>query len=170
VAIGGLSGSGKSTAAAAVAAQIGAAPGARVLSSDRIRKRLHGVAPQTRLGAEAYRPDVSARVYAELREAAAATLAAGHSVVVDAVFDRPDERDAIEAVARSAGVAFQGIWLEASEAVLLARVAARRNDPSDADDVVVRRQLERDIGTLTWTRHPADGRDHDWSALHESLR
>ena len=89
---GGLSGSGKSTAAAAIAAGIGTVPGARVLSSDRIRKSLHGVAPEVRLAPDAYRPEVSARVYDAMRERAAALLAAGQSVVVDAVFDRPDER------------------------------------------------------------------------------
>ena len=169
VAIGGLSGSGKSTAAAAVAAGVGAAPGARVLSSDRIRKALHGAAPETRLDAAAYRPDVSARVYATLRESAAAVLATGHSVIVDAVFDRPEERESIAAVARTAGAAFQGIWLEAPAAVLFERVAARRGDPSDADAAVVKRQLERDVGDLDWTRLPADESDRDWRRLRTLL-
>jgi aminoglycoside phosphotransferase family enzyme/predicted kinase len=165
LAIGGLSGSGKSTAAAAVASVVGPAPGARVLSSDRIRKALHGVTPETRLGAEAYQPEVSAKVYAALRERASAVAASGHSVVVDAVFDRPDERERIAAVARGLGVDFQGVWLEAPQTVLLERVAARRGDPSDADTDVVRRQLERDVGDIAWTRLPADGSDPGWSRL-----
>ena len=169
LAIGGLSGSGKSTAAAAVAAIIGAAPGARVLSSDRIRKALHGVAPVDRLDADAYRPEVSQRVYATLRERAAAILATGHSVVVDAVFDRQAERERVEEVARRAGVAFQGVWLEAPATVLLERVTARCGDPSDADAGVVRRQLERDVGTLAWTRVQADGSDRDWGRLRTLL-
>jgi 2-phosphoglycerate kinase len=49
LAIGGLSGSGKSTVAAMVAPHLGAAPGARMLNSDRIRKRLLGVSAETRL-------------------------------------------------------------------------------------------------------------------------
>ena len=165
LALGGLSGSGKSTAAAAVASVVGSAPGARVLSSDRIRKAIHGVRPETRLGSEAYRPEVSARVYAILRERAAAVLASGHSVVVDAVFDREDERESIAAVAHGLGVAFQGVWLEAPERLLLERVAARRGDPSDADSSVVRRQLERDVGHIAWNRLPADGDDRDWRRL-----
>ena len=152
IAIGGLSGSGKSTAAAAIASAIGAPPGARILSSDRVRKHLHGVAPQTRLPEQAYRPAVSARVYTLLQEQAAAALATGHSVIVDAVFDRPQERERIEAVAADAGVAFHGIWLEAPAAVLLERVDKRRADPSDADGAVVRRQLERNVGPLDWRR------------------
>ena len=66
VAIGGLSGSGKSTLAAALAPEIGA----RVLRSDVIRKRLFGVAPETRLPASAYAPEVSRRVYEALRDKA----------------------------------------------------------------------------------------------------
>jgi aminoglycoside phosphotransferase family enzyme/predicted kinase len=168
VAIGGLSGSGKSTAAAAVAAAVGAPPGARVLSSDRVRKALHGVAPQTRLGPQAYRPEVSERVYAVLREQAAATLATGHSVIVDAVFDRQAERERIEAVASACATPFQGVWLEAPQDVLLERVDKRRGDPSDADADVVRRQLERDLGSLHWTRLPAGG-EQDWSSLRRLL-
>src|SRR5690606_15078491 len=49
VAIGGLSGSGKTTVAEALAAHVGAPPGARVVESDRIRKAMHGVPAETRL-------------------------------------------------------------------------------------------------------------------------
>ena len=52
VAIGGLSGTGKSTLAAALAPSLEA----RVLRSDVIRKRLFGFAPETRLPASAYAP------------------------------------------------------------------------------------------------------------------
>lgn len=152
VAIGGLSGSGKSTVAAAVAAGVGAAPGARILSSDRLRKQLHGVSPETRLPAAAYQPDISARVYALMFEQAGAILASGHSVIVDAVFDRETDRAAIEAVAVDTGTAFQGIWLEAPAGVLLERVDARQGDPSDADRDVLRKQLQRDLGRLEWSR------------------
>ena len=99
VAIGGFSGSGKSTVAAAVAPVIGPPPGARILSSDRIRKRLFGVAPETRLPESAYSPEVSERVYALLAEEAERVLARGHGVVCDAVLDRAADR------ARFAGIA-----------------------------------------------------------------
>ncbi len=164
VAIGGLSGSGKSTAAAAIAAEVGSAPGARVLSSDRVRKAMHGVTPLTRLGPEAYFPEVSARVYATLQERAAATLSAGHSVIVDAVFDRAEDRARIEAVAKAAAVPFTGIWLEAPQAVRLERVAGRQGDPSDAGVDVVRRQSEQGAVDVAWTRLPAHSA-HDWTAL-----
>ncbi|RWK12063.1 AAA family ATPase, partial [Mesorhizobium sp.] len=49
VAIGGLSGSGKTTIAEALAPRIGAPPGARIVESDRIRKAMHGVPAETKL-------------------------------------------------------------------------------------------------------------------------
>src|SRR5690606_25949162 len=51
VAVGGLSGTGKSTLARGLAPSTGAVPGALVLRSDEIRKRLSGVSPDARLGA-----------------------------------------------------------------------------------------------------------------------
>jgi predicted kinase len=104
-----------------------------------------------------------------MQEGAAAALATGHSVVVDAVFGRPDERERIEEIARSSGADFKGIWLEAPMSLLLERVAARQGDPSDADVNVVRRQSERDIGCLAWTRLAADGSDRDWTRLRDLL-
>jgi aminoglycoside phosphotransferase family enzyme len=54
VAIGGLQGTGKSTLARALAPCIGAAPGALILRSDEIRKRLHAALPEARLPPDAY--------------------------------------------------------------------------------------------------------------------
>jgi aminoglycoside phosphotransferase family enzyme/predicted kinase len=156
LAIGGLSGSGKSTLAALLAARTDPAPGARIISSDRVRKHHFGVAPETRLPETAYAADISALVYAKIGVEARRVLAAGHSVIADAVFDRPDDRAAIEAVAAGCGVAFDGLWLSAPEPVLFERVAARRNDPSDATAKVVAEQLRRDLGINNWVVIPAD--------------
>lgn len=153
VAIGGHSGTGKSTIAAMVAADLGAPPGARILSSDRTRKRLLGVAPTTRLPAAAYRPEVSERVYATVAAEAAALLAAGVSVIAESVFDREADRARIAA----AGRPFAGIWLSAATAVRQRRVAARVNDPSDATPEIAARQAERETGAMTWTVIDAEG-------------
>ena len=156
VAVGGLSGSGKSTVAAALAPAIGPAPGARILASDRIRKHLFRVAAETRLPADAYRPDISERVYAELAGRAARITGLGHAVVADAVFDRPEERERIESAAISAGVPFQGLWLDADPGRLFRRVAARTGDVSDATPDVLAGQLAHCLGTINWTRVKAD--------------
>jgi uncharacterized protein len=152
VAIGGYSGSGKSTLARAVAPSIGRPPGAVVLRSDEIRKRLCGVTPSTRLGSESYTPAMSARVYAALTEHAEAVIRTGHSAVVDAVFARASDRLAIEQVGVRAGVPFVGLWLEAPEAVLIERAAGRQHDVSDADPAVVRMQFSESAGEIGWRR------------------
>ena len=155
IAIGGFSGSGKSTIAYRLAPQIGCTPGAMVLRSDEVRKRLFGVDPLERLGAEAYTPEASARVYAALIDTATAILTAGHSVIVDAVSARARDRRAIEAVAHKANVPFTGIWLDAPEPVRVTRVSLRTNDASDADARVAREQSATDVGDVEW--HRLDG-------------
>jgi hypothetical protein len=157
VAIGGLSGSGKSTLAYRLAPEVGAAPGARVIRSDVIRKRLFGVSPETKLAAEAYTTEVTKRVYQGMLNEAAKCLAAGQSAMLDAVFLRPHERDAAAELARQTGTPFTGVWLEAPAAVLEERIAGRRNDASDADAAVVRKQLAIHPGPLDWARIDAAG-------------
>lgn len=156
LAIGGLSGSGKSTVAAGVAHHVGPPPGARILASDRIRKQLAGVPAESRLPATSYTPESSRKVYDTLCERSVQNLNAGVSVIADAVFSRLGERQAIEACAQRAGVDFLGVWLSAPPETLIPRVQARRNDPSDAGAEVVRRQLERDHGPLEWEQIPSD--------------
>lgn len=150
-AIGGYSGSGKSTVATAVAPCLGAAPGARIVSSDRFRKRLFGVSARARLPAEAYRSDVSLRVYTELAATAERVLRCGRSVIADAVFDRQAERERMAAIAADAGATFHGIWLDAPEQTLVDRVEHRRDDPSDATSDVVALQIAGHGAPADWT-------------------
>ncbi|WJJ94328.1 AAA family ATPase [Neopusillimonas aromaticivorans] len=157
LAIGGLSGSGKSTVAAAVAYAFGPVPGARVLSSDRLRKRLFSVVATTRLPPEAYASGVSEQVYAEQRRQSLQLLGSGVAVVADAVFSRPDEREKLAQCAATTAVPFVGVWLDVPPERLFERVAARQNDPSDATGDVVRRQLHADVGAMTWHRVLAEG-------------
>ena len=152
IAIGGLSGAGKSTVAVAVAPMLGLPPGARILSTDRIRKSLHGVRPEQRLPLDAYRSEMSAKVYATMREMAQKALRSGCAAVADAVFDRPSERDAIEEVARDAGVPFDGVWLDAPIDAMTNRLKTRTGDPSDATEEVLLGQLRRDLGAIAWRR------------------
>ena len=126
VAIGGFSGSGKSTQGALLAPDLGPVPGALHLRSDILRKDMFGVPAHDTLPAAAYTPDIGARVYARLAEMAAATLTTGHAVVCDAVYAEPAARAAIAAVAARAGVPFAATWLDAPDATRLSRVTARR--------------------------------------------
>jgi uncharacterized protein len=157
VAIGGLSGTGKSTLARRLAPELGRAPGARVLRSDVLRKLHFGFAPQEKLPLVAYGADFTEQVYRELGRKAAAALCAGHAAVIDAVALKEDERRAFAEVAAAAGVPFAGLWLEAAAGQLVARVDERSGDASDASREVVEQQLSQDPGPLDWTRIDAEG-------------
>lgn len=157
IAVGGLSGTGKSSLAAGLAPSIGRAPGARLLRSDVLRKRLAGRDAFDRLGPEAYTPEMSRRTYQALCETSTTVLEGGHSVIADAVFADPGERGSIEAVAARAGVSFQGLWLVAPASLLEERVSGRRRDASDATAEVVRHQLGYDLGTIGWNKIDAAG-------------
>ena len=157
--IGGMSGTGKTTLAAKLAPWIGGTPGAVHLRSDLERKALAGVGEFDRLPASAYTSDARKHVYAVLREKARMVLGARRSVIVDAVFAEQDERQGIEALAVALGLPCSGIWLKADPERLAARVAARRNDASDATPDVVWAQLQTDTGSLSswWSVVDAQG-------------
>jgi hypothetical protein len=160
IAVGGLSGTGKSTLAAALAPDIGAVPGALVVRSDIERKRLAGAGETMRLGSAHYSAAATGRVYRALYAKARVALAAGHSVILDAVFAKEDQRVRAEEIAREAKVPFTGLWLEAPDRQLIERVETRSSDASDADARVVRRQLGYETGHVSWERVDASGEPH----------
>lgn len=150
-AVGGPSGSGKSTVAAALAPKIGAAPGAVVFRADAIRKRLFGAASDTdRLPPDAYSRDASQLTYAEMERLCALALDRGRAAIADATFLNPDSRHRIEALARSRGIAFRGVWLTLDRATAMGRVRDRRGDVSDATPTVVSAQFREEWGDITW--------------------
>lgn len=160
LAVGGLSGTGKSTLARALAPHLGVAPGATILRSDAIRKRLAGVAETERLAAGGYSRDMSARVYGTLHRRAGLQAKAARAVIADAVYARATERRRIRAVAQRAGVPFTGIWLDMPVADAKSRVAARSGDVSDATPEVVERQAAFTQAPGDWlildARQPTD--------------
>jgi aminoglycoside phosphotransferase family enzyme/predicted kinase len=151
IAIGGLSGTGKTSVARALAPIIGPVPGALVLRSDVERKRLFDVPEIERLPAEAYRPEVTEKMYRFLAQKAARIVAAGHSAIVDAVFARASERAMVTAAARDANIEFHALFLVADVETRIARVGARHPDASDADAAIARQQESYDLGRLSWT-------------------
>ena len=94
-----------------------------------------------RLPSEAYDERFTARVYEAMMERAGAALAGGHSAIVDAVFGHAQQRADVERLAHEHNATFKGLWLDAPAAVLEKRIAARRNDASDATADVLRAQL-----------------------------
>lgn len=168
IAIGGLSGTGKTSVARSIGDAIGRVPGARILRNDVIRKQLAGVTPETRLDPMSYTPAAADRVYKALDAAASATLVCGQSVIADAVFAHPAEREAIQNVAKVASCSFDGVWLTASDHTRRKRVTLRQADASDADAEVASAQSRLEIGALgVWRSLSADG---DLKAVVASLR
>ncbi len=157
VALGGLSGSGKSTVAARLAPLLGSVPGAVIVSSDVVRKQLEGVPLERRLPASAYTADAKRRVYAAMSARAAAVLATGRPAIVDAVHARSEDRDAIAAVAARAGVPFVGLWLDARPEEQAARIRARAGGASDATVAVLDAQRAQPLGTISWPRIDTTG-------------
>lgn len=158
VAIGGLSGTGKTTLAKQIAARIGRRPGAVHLRSDLERKALFGVDPLTRLPQSAYAPEVTAKVYARMRDKARLALTAGHAVILDSVHTTAQERDDARKVADDLGCRFHGLWLDLGTADRAARVSKRQRDASDADVAVAQRQAAMDLGTIDWARQDASAK------------
>ncbi|HMO42919.1 MAG TPA: AAA family ATPase, partial [Phenylobacterium sp.] len=157
LAVGGLSGTGKSTVARLIAPGLGAAPGAVILRTDEVRKRLMGVPPDSRLPAAAYGPGFYEQVYDTLFNEAGQALGAGRAVVLDAPFIEPGLRSRARLLAARAGVPFEGIWLEAPADILVQRIAARHGDASDATVETLQMQLDRGVGDLDWMRLDASG-------------
>ena len=144
----GLSGSGKSHAAAQWLMQYGGSRALR-LRSDVERKRLFGLAalqaspPEAR--ASLYGAEASARTYASLLDRTHTLLRDGWSVVVDAAFLRRHEREAYAALACSLGCPFGILAPQAPVEALRQRIAHRQalgGDPSEATLEVLERQQQ----------------------------
>jgi aminoglycoside phosphotransferase family enzyme/predicted kinase len=156
VAVGGLSGTGKSVLARSIAPFLGPPPGALVLRSDVIRKKLFGVIATERLPATAYKPEVTAEVYETLLNGAKAAAAQGFSVVLDAAFLRADERAAFAGLPPLA-IPHVGVFLIAERTVRLTRIAQRTNDASDATAAIAIQQESMSLGAMDWQQIDAGG-------------
>jgi uncharacterized protein len=170
IAVGGLSGTGKSQLARALAPDFGPAPGAVVLRSDVERKALFGRGETERLPPSAYTRDSSAKVYATLLEKARRTLTAGHAAIIDAVFASPTERAEVAMLARACTVTFHGIFLTAPLKTRLERLGTRVSDASDADAGVAHEQENLGLGNIDWPCVDAFGsRDETLERAKEAL-
>ncbi len=142
----GLSGSGKTTVARALAAQLRAVH----LRSDIERKRLHGMTPTqhsgSSLGEGLYSREAGERTYIRLAELAAYLLASGYPVVVDAAFLHLAQRTLFQTVAREQKVPLAILDTHAPEPELRTRVAQRMahgRDASEADLAVLDNQIRQ---------------------------
>jgi predicted kinase len=129
---GGLTGTGKSTLARGLAPALGA----MIVSADETRKRLAGLGAYERAGdgqdTGIYAPEMNARVYAALGEAARGALARGRSIVLDATFRRAADREAMRDIAAAALAQFLAVSCTAPDEVVRARLEARAAGRGDA--------------------------------------
>lgn len=129
----GLSGTGKSTLARAIAERTGA----KVLSSDRIRKELAGIAPETPCPEDfekgIYSREMTARTYAMILDRAAGMLSQGDSVILDATFLDKGSREAAETVGARTGCPPVFIECVCPEGTVMRRLRNRMKEPGISD-------------------------------------
>jgi hypothetical protein len=106
VAVGGIVATGKTT----VADRLGAEMNAPVVSADRTRKSLLGVEPTRSLRGppweDAYKPEMTEKVYEELLRRAGAVVRSGRPVVLDASFRSRGHREISRQMAKDLGARF----------------------------------------------------------------
>jgi aminoglycoside phosphotransferase family enzyme/predicted kinase len=140
----GVSGSGKSWYAGQLAEKLGAIQ----LRSDIERKRLYGYQAEAKTGSGIqsgiYSLAASDKTYAHLADLTGSVIAGGLPVIVDAAFLKLGERQRFQRLAKSLGVPFGVLHMEADEPTLIARIERRQQvgaDPSEAGIAVLKSQL-----------------------------
>ena len=133
IACAGLSGTGKTT----LAAELARTTGFVLLSTDTLRKRRAGLAPETparaAYGAGLYTDEARAATYVALVAEVQAALEAGRGVIVDATFIRRADRDRLAEAARRQRRPYVFLSCQADEAVVRTRLAAREEGHSVSD-------------------------------------
>ncbi len=143
--VGGLMGTGKST----LAREIARAIGARLISTDRIRRTLYGTSDfPAKYGQQIYQPSLRASVYKQLFSRAAAALDSGLSVVLDGTFLTNELRQQAISLGRQHGGAPLYVHCHCPREVGLARLAARsvdgRSDSEGRTELLDQQAAEQD--------------------------
>ncbi|MCI0488226.1 MAG: AAA family ATPase [Blastocatellia bacterium] len=153
IAVGGLSGTGKTSVARAIAGELGL----RVASSDVVRELVFGDAKRpTGFGKGAYTPEAGRLTYQKLVEAGRSLLEENRGVVLDATFLRGDARALARRMAEEAGARWRFIECRLSPESVRQRLehrAALKEGLSDATwEIYLRQSAEH--------THISDGSAH----------
>jgi uncharacterized protein len=179
----GLIASGKSTVAQGIATALDL----ELFSSDRVRKELAGVTPETSqraaYGEGLYQITATQRTYDALADRARQVLSRGDSVVLDASFAKRAERQRMLALAQEMKAECYVLECWVPEAVLRARLRARECSPASISDAreEILSQFQRDFEPLQaeegaekvrldTTEHPEQCIQEALAAIHEHRR
>ncbi|MFC4119908.1 AAA family ATPase [Nonomuraea zeae] len=136
VLVGGAPGTGKTTVAAAIADRLGYV----LLSSDRVRKELAGIAPEqpapAPFGEGIYSQEWTERTYRELLSRAETMLQHGEPVVLDASWRAAGQREAAKEVGRRTSSDLVALHCTAPPQLIAERLARREGGMSDADRAI----------------------------------
>lgn len=133
--IGGVSGSGKSHLARAIAPQLDAIH----IRSDAVRKHLAGVGLDEKRK-DLYSEDFTRKTYDRLADLGCRIAAEGRTVILDATWLSRDRRKTVLTNARRRGIETALIFCTAPDRILEKRLARRLHDASDATIEVMRAQ------------------------------
>ncbi len=149
IAVGGLSGTGKTATARAIAGELGL----RVISSDATRQSLFGDAKKpSPYGEGAYTAEANRLTYQKLIEIASKSLKKERSVIIDATFRDPEALQMARSMAAEAGAKWRLIECRLAPELVrsrLAQRAARKEGFSDATWEVYLRQSEEGMNLKT---------------------
>ena len=133
----GVSGSGKTMLSQRLLEELGAIR----VRSDVERKRLFGLAPETRTGLRErpslYNTEATIATYRHLHEQAKAIIKAGYPVIVDATFLQKKQRQPFRSLAQTLRVPFLILDVEAPKEILCERVRNRQGEGKDASEATI---------------------------------
>jgi len=132
----GLSGSGKSTVARALAQRIRAIH----IRSDAVRKHLGGISVEARGDASLYTPAMTQKTYDRLLELGITLAQDGYTVILDAKYDRQALRQVVRNQIEAIGLPLTILHCTAPLTVLQERVRHRTGDIADATVEVLNQQ------------------------------
>lgn len=128
----GLSGSGKSTTARAVAKALGAIQ----IRSDAVRKHLGGVPLEAWGSADLYSPEMTQKTYGRLLELGIQLAEQGYTVVLDAKYDRQAWREAVILEAKAHQLPLHILHCDAPLEVLRDRLNQRQTERLEGSDEI----------------------------------